>query len=72
MKSQETYRDIEKTLFHLQVEGGFLSIGRFLDELERSPLLTEVKSVEVVRFTDELRKCWANIEIYGFTKRRER
>lgn len=55
-----------QTLYNLQAESSFISIGRFLETLEDSPLLTEVESIDINRIENEMKKCRADIRIFGY------
>ncbi len=55
-----------QTLYELETESSFLSIGKFLESLEDSPLLTEVESVEISRIEQEMKRCTAKIRLYGY------
>ena len=55
-----------QTLYHLETESSFISIGKFLETLENSPLLTEVESIEISRIEQEMKQCKASIRIYGY------
>lgn len=67
---QEDLKMYHKTLFILEIETPFLNLGKFIDTLEHSELLLEVKSLEVNRIARELKKCTAKIELYGYVARR--
>jgi hypothetical protein len=54
-----------QTLYALEAESNFISIGKFLENLEDSPLLTEVESIDISRIENELKQCKANIRLYG-------
>lgn len=68
---QNEYKGYTKTLFNLEVEGSFFSIGDFLQSLESSALLTEVKEIKIDRISDDLRKCSAKIDLYSYVARSE-
>ncbi len=55
-----------QTLYNLEAEASFISIGRFLEKLEDSSLLTEVESVEITRLADEMKRCKANIKLFSY------
>jgi hypothetical protein len=55
-----------QTLYELETESSFLAIGKFLESLEDSPLLTEVESVEISRIEQEMKRCTAKIRLYGY------
>ena len=43
--------------------------GKLLEQLEDAPVLTEVQSVEILRITDELKRCIAKIKLHGYFSR---
>ena len=55
-----------KTLISLDAEATFLSIGTFLENLEDSPLLTEIDSIEIKRQAGDLKLCNAKIKIFSY------
>ncbi|NDG84649.1 MAG: hypothetical protein EBX52_06375 [Proteobacteria bacterium] len=55
-----------QTTYEIEAESSFLSIGKFLETLEDSPLLTEVDSIEISRIEEEMRKCTAKIRLFGY------
>jgi hypothetical protein len=55
-----------QTLYALEAESNFIAIGKFLENLEDSPLLTEIESIDIARIEDELKQCRANIRLYGY------
>ena len=55
-----------QTLYHLEAETSFISIGKFLERLEESPLLTEVQSIDIVRLEDEMERCKASIKLFSY------
>jgi hypothetical protein len=55
-----------QTLYELDAESSFLSIGKFLETLEDSPLLTEVDSIEISRIEQEMKRCSAKIRLFGY------
>lgn len=62
------YKGIKQHLFVLNVDSSFINIGKFLEDLNQLDYLFRVLSVEVHRFEKELKKCDAQILIYGYTK----
>ena len=55
-----------QTLYEVDAESSFLSIGKFLETLEDSPLLTEVDSIEITRIEQEMKRCTAKIKLFGY------
>jgi Tfp pilus assembly protein PilO len=65
-ESQEQLMGYAQTLYSIQAEASFISIGKFLETLEDSPLLTEVQSIEIERTGNELKMCKANIKLFNY------
>ena len=55
-----------QTLYQLEAESSFIAIGKFLETLEDSPLLTEVESIDISRIESEMKRCKASIRLYGY------
>jgi hypothetical protein len=55
-----------KTSISLEAQATFLTIGRFLETLDDSPLLTEVESIEIKRVSTDLKLCNAKIRIFSY------
>jgi len=55
-----------KTLISVEAEASFLSIGKFLENLENSSLLTEVESIEISRLTNDMKLCDAKIKLLSY------
>ena len=55
-----------QTLYQLEAESTFISIGKFLERLEDSSLLTEVESIDISRLGSEMERCKANIRLFGY------
>lgn len=55
-----------KTRISLDAEASFVSIGKFLEKIEDSPLLTEVESIEINRVVGDLRLCNAKINLFSY------
>ena len=55
-----------QTLYSLDAESNFIAIGKFLENLEDSPLLTEIESIDISRIDNELKQCRASIRLYGY------
>lgn len=59
---------IKAVSFKIDVEASFLAVGQFIDFLEELKYLIHVDSVEVLRITDDLKRCTAQIHLASFTK----
>ncbi|MBU6152765.1 MAG: hypothetical protein KGP28_00555 [Bdellovibrionales bacterium] len=55
-----------QTLYSLEAESSFIAIGKFLENLEDSSLLTEIESIDIARIENELKQCKASIRLYGY------
>ena len=67
---QDELKKYYKTLFVLELDTSFLTLGQFIDKLEHSDLLLEVQSLDVSRIGRELKKCTVKIEFYGYVMRK--
>ncbi len=56
-----------QTLYKIEAEATFLSIGKFLESLEDSPLLSEVQTIEIKRNQSELRICNVKIDLLSYS-----
>ncbi len=65
-ESQAQLMGYAQTLYSIQADASFISIGKFLESLEDSPLLTEVQSIEIERTGNELKMCKANIKLFNY------
>ncbi len=65
-ENQTKINGYAQTLYNLEAEASFISIGKFLERLEDSPLLTEVQSIEIQRLEDEMQRCKVNIKLFGY------
>ena len=65
-EKQESLDGYTKTLFSLDVDASFLAIGGFLEGLDHSLLLAEVRSVDISRISSELKRCSAKIELESY------
>lgn len=65
---QEVEKDYRRTFLKLEVEGPFMKIGGFLERLEASKTVGEVRNIEISRTGPELKQCFAKItlETYVF------
>lgn len=57
---------ITKMSFSLDVETTFMEIGKFVEKLERSPLLTEVRSMQMSRLDDDLRMISVKLKLTSY------
>ncbi len=67
--SESTFSGYTQTLYKVEVEAPFIAIGKFLEKLEDSALLTEVDSIEISRITEEMKRCKASIKLYSYVAR---
>jgi hypothetical protein len=65
-ESQAQLMGYAQTLYSIQASASFIAIGKFLESLEDSPLLTEVQSIDIERTGNELRMCKANIKLFNY------
>jgi uncharacterized coiled-coil protein SlyX len=69
-EKQESHDGYTRTLFNVDVESSFPAIGRFLEGLEHSPLLTDVRSVQISRINGDLQRCSTTIKLYSYVVNR--
>jgi hypothetical protein len=55
-----------QTLYSIEAEAPFIAIGKFLEKMEDSPLLTEVDSIEISRIGNEMKRCKAKIKLFSY------
>lgn len=55
-----------QTLYQIDAESSFIAIGKFLEGLEDSALLTEVESINITKIEDEMKRCKASIRLFGY------
>jgi hypothetical protein len=55
-----------QTLYQIDAESSFIAIGKFLEGLEDSALLTEVDSINITKIEDEMKRCKASIRLFGY------
>lgn len=60
---------LEKNSYQIEVEAPFISIGGFLEKLEKSKFLTKVSNVQIIRTEKELNICRAKITLDSFAWR---
>ena len=65
-ESQAQLMGYAQTLYSIQASASFISIGKFLESLEDSPILTEVQSIDIERTGNELKMCKANIKLFSY------
>ena len=63
---QSTFGTYTQTQYQVEVEAPFIAIGKFLEKLEDSALLTEVDSIEISRIQEEMKRCRANIRLFSY------
>jgi hypothetical protein len=63
---QEQEKDYRRAFVKLEVEGPFTKIGTFLEKLESSRTVGEVRSIEISRIGNELKRCFAKITLETF------
>jgi hypothetical protein len=69
LAKEEKMADYSKVLFNLELEAPFLSVGQFLERLEKSDLLTEVVSVDISRVQPEMKRCTIRLSLYSYAAR---
>jgi hypothetical protein len=69
LEKREKVEEFTKVTFTVEVEGTFLSVGRFIEGIERSKLLAEVGSIELKRQPGELKRCTAKLRLMGYVAR---
>ena len=55
-----------QTLYSVEADASFISIGKFLEKMEDSPLLTEVDSIDITRIESEMKRCKAKIKLFSY------
>ena len=60
-----------QTQYRLEAESSFISLGKFLEKLEDSPLLTDVQSIEIRRIENEMDRCIVSIKLYSYVLQSE-
>jgi hypothetical protein len=55
-----------QTLYQIDAESSFIAIGKFLEGLEDSALLTEVDSINITKIEEEMKRCRASIRLFGY------
>jgi len=68
-EKEETFSEYSKVLFNLEVDAPFLSVGKFLEKIEKSDLLTELVSIEATRIDPELKRCTIKLKLYSYASR---
>lgn len=67
----EKVGDHSKTGLQVEIEAPFNSLGGFIEELEKSRLVTRVDEVEISRIDRELQLCHARISLNSYTWREQ-
>lgn len=60
VEQQEEHKQVE---INLELEGPFPAMGAFVERLESSKLLTEIKTIDISRVDSDLEKCVAKLAI---------
>lgn len=68
LEEQATDNGYKKMLYALDAEASFVEIGKFLENLEDAPLLTEVQSIVINRIDNEMKRCQAHIKLYSYVR----
>lgn len=68
-EKQEITSDFEKTTLQMEIDTPFNSLGKLLEEIEGSKLLTRVEKIQIMRIENELRLCRARIILNTFSWR---
>lgn len=71
-ESQNATDGFTKILYNIELEATFVSIGKFLERLEDSPLLTEVGSIEIARVSSEMKRCHTKIKLLSYSLKEEK
>ncbi|NDC76530.1 MAG: hypothetical protein EBZ67_01400 [Chitinophagia bacterium] len=66
---EEKFADYSKVLFNLEIEAPFMSVGHFLEKLEKSDLLTEVVNIDISRVEREMKRCTIKLSLYSYVAR---
>lgn len=67
---QEQISEFTRLDLTLDLTGTFVSVGKFLESLEKSKLLTEVSSINLKRLPGgEVKRCTAIIKLAGYVNR---
>lgn len=66
---EEKFADYNKVLFNLEIEAPFISVGQFLEKLEKSDLLTEVINIDISRVEREMKRCTIKLSLYSYAAR---
>ncbi len=67
--NEEPFSEYNKVLFTLELDAPFLHVGKFLEKLEQSDLLTELVDIEATRIDPELKRCSVKLSIYSYVSR---
>jgi len=69
VKSEDRFADYSRVLFNMEIEAPFLSVGQFLERLEKSDLLTEVIQIDITRLEKEMKRCTIKLALYSYVAR---
>lgn len=64
--STESMGAFQKSLYNLELSGPYVAIGRFLEALEASDLMVEIKSFEFVRDDGDLQRINGKFQLYNY------
>jgi Tfp pilus assembly protein PilO len=68
-ESQAQLYGYSQILYSIEADASFISIGKFLESLEDSSLLTEVSSIEIGRTGSELRLLKTKIKLFSYVSK---
>lgn len=68
LEDQSLESGYKKMLYSVDAEASFIDIGKFLEKLEDAPLLTEIKSININRIDNEMKRCQAHIRLYSYVR----
>jgi hypothetical protein len=69
LAKEEKFADYNKVMFNLEIEAPFMSVGQFLERLEKSDLLTEVVNIDISRVEREMKRCTIKLSVYSYVAR---
>ena len=68
---QRNVAGMQKTLFFLDIESSYLRVGKFIESLEKSAAVVELRDISFRRSGDDLRKVRASLELEALTEGEE-
>lgn len=68
-ESQSQLFGYSQILYNIEADATFISIGKFLESLEDSSLLTEVSSIEIGRAGNDLRLLKTSIKMFSYVSK---